>query len=378
MMGNKKVSIFISGDFCPIHRIAPLLSLKNVETVFKEVLPLIQNADISITNLECPLTDSLERIEKTGPALKGNAASLQFLEAAGFNMLSLANNHIMDYGKQGLSDTLAAIKKSDMISIGAGENYVEAANIHCKEINGIKIAFLNFAENEWSTTFGDKAGANPIDPVLNYNQIIEAKSIADKVIVICHGGHEMYNLPSPRMKQLFRFYVDSGADAVVNHHTHVISGYEVYKGAPIFYSLGNFLFDNPNQRKTGWNKGMSVILEISEKSISIKIQTFSQCDDDPVLILHKGITAQEVVEEIELLNLTIADDTLLEKSFNKYVKENIKQYSYYIEPHGNRYLNALRNRNLFPSLWSKQKKLYLLNLIRCESHRDVLLSILTK
>jgi poly-gamma-glutamate synthesis protein (capsule biosynthesis protein) len=245
-------------------------------------------------------------------------------------------------------------------------------------MNGIKIAFLNFAENEWSTTFGDKAGANPIDPVLNYNQIVEAKSIADKVIVICHGGHEMYNLPSPRMKKLFRFYVDSGADAIVNHHTHVMSGYEVYKGAPIFYSLGNFLFDSPHQRKAKWNKGMSLVLEISEKSISFKIYTFSQCDNAPVLILHKGITAQEVVKEIELLNLTIADDTLLEKSFNKYVKENIKQYSYYIEPHGNRYLNALRNRNLFPSLWSKQKKLYLLNLIRCESHRDVLLSMLSK
>jgi poly-gamma-glutamate capsule biosynthesis protein CapA/YwtB (metallophosphatase superfamily) len=76
-----------------------------------------------------------------------------------------------------------------------------------------------------------------MDIIDNANQIKEAKATHDKVIVIVHGGHEYYNLPSPRMQKQYRFYADQGADFVVGHHTHCISGYEVYNGVPIYYSL---------------------------------------------------------------------------------------------------------------------------------------------
>src|SRR5690554_8220427 len=80
--------------------------------------------------------------------------------------------------------------------------------------------------------------------IYNTNQIKEAKATHDKVIVIIHGGHEYYNLPSPRMQKQYRFYAEQGADIIISHHTHCISGKEVYKGVPIYYSLGNFLFTN--------------------------------------------------------------------------------------------------------------------------------------
>ena len=92
--------------------------------------------------------------------------------------------------------------------------------------------------------------------------IEEAKKKADFVVVIAHGGHEHYNLPSPRMKKWYRFFVDAGAHAVVGHHTHIISGYEVYKDAPIFYSLGNFCFDWEGLRNMEWNNGMLVEVKI--------------------------------------------------------------------------------------------------------------------
>ena len=103
----------------------------------------------------------------------------------------------------------------------------------------VNIAVLNFAENEWSTASSDKPGANPINPISNFNSINITKESVDIVIVITHGGHEMYRLPSPRMKELYRFYIDAGADIVINHHTHCTSGYEKYNGKFIFYSIGN-------------------------------------------------------------------------------------------------------------------------------------------
>lgn len=376
MVNNSKVSIFISGDFCPIHRVASLLELKNVDVVFKDILPIIRNADISITNLECPLSDSNDAIKKTGPVIKGNPASLSFLEFAGFNILTLANNHILDYGQRGLEDTIKAIGRTDLKGIGAGMNYEDASNICFTKVNGLEIAFLNFAENEWSTTFGNNAGANPIDPILNFYQIKKAREIADKVIVICHGGHEMYRLPSPRMKKLFRFYVDSGADAVINHHTHVVSGYEVYHKAPIFYSLGNFLFDNPLKRNNLWNKGIAVVLNVTKDNIDFTIYPFSQCNERAEIILQDGKAFQDEQDKMLSLNDIIADDDLLLNHFYEFVRSNKKLYNTYLEPHGNRILNALRNRNLFPSLWNQRKKLYLLNLVRCESHRDIILNLL--
>ena len=97
-----------------------------------------------------------------------------------------------------------------------------------------------------------------------FNQIQEAKSKADFIVVVAHGGHEHYNLPSPRMKKWYRFFVDAGASAVVTHHTHIISGYEVYKDAPIFYSLGNFLFDWEGERNKPWNKSMIIRLHFEK------------------------------------------------------------------------------------------------------------------
>ena len=97
----------------------------------------------------------------------------------------------------------------------------------------MKIAILNFCENEWSIAEDDSPGANPMDIIDNTNHIREAKASHDKVIVIVHGGHEYYNLPSPRMQKQYRFYADQDADIVVGHNTHCISGSEMYKGVEL-------------------------------------------------------------------------------------------------------------------------------------------------
>lgn len=116
---------------------------------------------------------------------------------------------------------------------------------------GIKIAIINFFENEWSIAKEEFPGANPMNLIDNSFQIREAKASHDKVIVTVHGGHKYNNLPSPRMQKQYRFYADHSADFVVGHHTHCISSDEVYNGVPIYYSLGNFLFTKKTQMMSG-------------------------------------------------------------------------------------------------------------------------------
>ncbi len=210
------IKIFIAGDFCPINRIDSLLKNGEANDIFIDFQTLINEADISIVNLECPITESNIPIAKTGPALKADKSAIRLLKDSGFNLLTLANNHIMDFGNQGLLETLTKLENENIHYVGAGKNYAEASSPYIFEKEGYKIGILNFAENEWSTTFGNSSGSNPIDPVLNFAHIQSVKKQVNKLIVITHGGHEMYNLPSPRMKKLFRFYVKM-----------VVSGYPV-------------------------------------------------------------------------------------------------------------------------------------------------------
>ena len=284
----------------------------------------------------------------------------------------------MDYGKKGLEDTLNYLNDYDIDYIGSGLNKNDSKKIKYFTKNGLKIAILNFAENEWSTSINDNdPGASSLNEISNFYDIQEAKTNADKIVVITHGGNEMYNLPSPRFKELLRFFVDAGADAIINHHTHCVSGYEIYKEKPIFYSLGNFIFENTDNINPIWNIGMGVKLIFSKNDIKFEIKYFKQCYNSNLLL--QELTNEEtrnIKLEMDKLNKIIISDDLLKMEFNKWVQMNIKQYNYYLEPHNINIISSLQNRNYFPSFWSSKKRKYLLNLIRCESHKEVLISIL--
>ena len=370
-----EIKVLITGDFCPVHRLENI-DASFVDSILGDFLPTIRSADLAITNLECPITSSKKRIEKTGPNLKGDEQAVDFLSHAGFSLCTLANNHIFDYGEQGLRDTFKVLKNKEISYVGAGENKEEAAIPYIFEKEGVKIGILNVAENEWSTTHNGQPGANPIDPVHVYRSISSLKPKVDYIILITHGGHEMYPLPSPRMVSWFRGFIDMGADAVINHHTHCISGHEEYNGKPIFYSIGNFLFDNPNERNSIWNQGMAVQLTLSKKTMNFSSLYFEQCNDEVKLNLLDLNDHRSLYQSIQKINNTIAQPDQLQTAFEEYVTKKKNLYNAYLEPYSNKYLIALRNRGLFPSLWRRRKKLLLENIMRCEAHRDVLLQLL--
>lgn len=371
--------LLVAGDYYPGERTEELSRKGEHTQIFGDFLQHMKTADLAITNLEAPLTDSRKAIAKKGPAIKSTPESMRSLAFAGFNLLTLANNHIMDYGEEGLFSTLDTCKQHDIDYVGIGNSLDEARKPFYKIINNQRIAILNFAENEFSTTHGNYAGANPLDPVRNYQDIQKAKEQADFVLVISHGGHETYPLPSPRMKANFRFFIDAGADSVINHHTHCFSGYEIYKGKPIFYSLGNFVFDWHTPPNEDWHWGYAVVLNIEKyKEVTFDIIPYIQNKEQAGIRDLTDQEAEQFEKRLQYLNQTIANDHQLALAFEEFCKKIGPSYQRYIEPHSNRVVHALQNRKWIPSFISSKKRLLWLNLIRCEAHRDVLLNLLKR
>src|SRR5690606_36989198 len=186
--------------------------------------------------------------------------------------------------------------------VGAGETKERAARIAYLDSSEQKIAFLNFSENEWSSAGETSAGGNGMDLIDDISAIREARLKADFVFVIVHGGHEYYNLPSPRMQKQYRFYIENGADIVVGHHPHCISGSEIFQGKPIFYSLGNFLFTSES-RYEDWYRGAVLEVNLSGNSLSTKLHYVQQ--QLRTFKMGKIENAYKVEDEVVVLNKII-------------------------------------------------------------------------
>lgn len=373
---SKAVKILITGDtHLGSGRIVEPALKNSTERLFGSFKSKIEEVDLSITNLESPLIDKGDPIPKTGPNLKSPVKAVEILKDAGFDLLTLANNHILDYGGEGLTSTFEACKKNKIKTVGAGKNKNEASQPFTQVIGDIRIGIINVAENEFGTTNNDSPGAHSLNPVQNYYRIKEISNV-DYIFVIVHGGHEYYPLPSPRMKETYRFFIDAGASAVIGHHPHCYSGYEIYKNAPIFYSLGNFLFDKNKGGISSWNKGYMVEFSISKRELDFDIIPYIQNAENIGLRTLKNDEQLQFDKDLSELNDIIVDQEKLGAKFKEYCESSRKLYNAYIEPHSVRFVHALRNRNLFPSFLSDRKKRLLLNLTRCEAHRDVLQKIL--
>lgn len=376
-MNNETISILVSGDFAPRLRVADAIEKGNYQSIYNDILPIITDSDISITNLESPLVDNGQSITKTGPYLKAPVKSIEAIKFAGFDMVTLANNHMMDYGDEGLFSTLQACENVGIRHIGAGSNLEEAKKIEYFKVKGKCIAFINCCENEWSTTQGNYPGCNPLNEVAIYYQIEAAKADSDYVVLIIHGGHETYDYPSIRMKKLYRWFIDLGVDAVIGHHTHCFSGFEIYKEKPIVYSLGNFIFDS-SKRKSSWNVGAAVVLSFSDTEIIMRLLPFTQCDDVVGVKLFDKKETDAWSKKEKSKSEQIQDDVFLEKEFDRFVLKQDHLYRSYLEPNTTSFILAAKNRGLIPRRIKGSKRLLYWNIIRAEAHRDILLKILSK
>jgi len=368
------IKIGFTGDFCPWLRVENEFKTNNWKHLFEDVKSFFDENDLNVLDLECPLTTSTAAITKTGPHIKAHPATVAILNHLNCELVATANNHFKDYGAKGMDETYKVLQKNNISWLGSGANFKEASKIFYWKKDGNTIAFINITENEWTTTHDTTPGCNPIDLANVFNQIQEAKKQADFVVIIAHGGHEHYELPSPRMKKWYRFFVDAGANAVIAHHTHIISGFEVYNEAPIFYSLGNFCFDWEGLRNKPWNKGMILRLGFEKgKSIRFEMEFISQNTDTVGLSLLDENDKKAMLEHLDKLNAIIADDALLEAEFKKYAKTWKAVMNTWIQPYKGKIMPSLYKRGFLPSIITQRKKLLYTNLIQCEAHRDILL-----
>ena len=364
------MKILVAGDFVPRHRVAELFAEKKYAEVFGEIKPIIEQSDFSIVNLEAPVIyDEPTPITKTGPNLSCSENAVEALKWAGFDCVTLANNHFYDQGEQGVEGTLKACEKYGVSYVGAGRNLHEAEKVLYKEIEGKTLAIINCCEHEWSIASDEHGGSNPLNPIKQYYAIQEAKQNADYVLVIVHGGIEMYQYPTPRMQETYRFFIDAGADAVVNHHQHCYSGYEVYGGKPIFYGLGNFCFDKNNGNGSIWNYGYMVELEFAT-DLHFKIHPYKQCLEQPKVCLLEPNAFQT---EIETINQVILEEGGLNKSWKSFANQGASFYLDALEPLHGRLYCALKARHLMPSFVSKKGAYHIKGIIQCESHRERLM-----
>lgn len=376
------MNILIAGDFSPSARIAKLIEENKFSRVFPDdVRQVIMSADFSFVNFESTIVkDGYKPIAKFGPNLKCNSIAINAVKYAGFTGVTMANNHILDYGKEGLRNTIRFCKTQGLDIVGVGATLQDAEKILYLEKNGEVLAIINCCEHEFSIASDNSAGANPLDPIRQYYAIKEARCKADYVLIIVHGGHEHFQLPSPRMQETYRFFIDAGADAVVNHHQHCYSGYEVYKEKPIFYGLGNFCFDKPDYCNKSWNEGYMVLLSFGQNRIGYKLIPYVQCDTTPSVELIKEHTSFDI--SISNLNSVIHNAQKLKNAVAEYYRSSATPILLMYQPYDSRVLSKLYRMHLLPSTISKGKYLKLLNYTHCESHHDkqifVLKSLLDK
>lgn len=367
------MKIIVAGDFCPVGRLSQYNNSDITHVASKDLCDVIHNADFSIVNLECPIADENDLpIIKDGPNLKCTEFSYSILSDLGFDAVTLANNHLRDFGDSSIIKTINKIDKLGIEHVGGGQNLHEASKILYYPKDGKVLAVINCCEHESSIATKNSAGANGINVIQQYYDIKEAKRHSDYVLVIVHGGHEHFNLPSPRMQETYRFFIDVGADAVVNHHQHCYSGYEEYNGKYIFYGIGNFLFDNIMVKgKNHWNSGYLVLLDF-DTTLSFDIIPYLQSQDDPFIRKLTREETEEFKNNIKELNNIIQNSDELVARYHCFLKNNERRYEYFATPYFGKLMGALYRRGLLPKFVPKKKLTTLINYVNCESHLDFL------
>ncbi|NVJ64200.1 MAG: CapA family protein [Flavobacteriaceae bacterium] len=329
------------------------------EPIFDQsILDLFDNK-ISILNLESPLIKSgFNKKIKSGPHLSSPELAVNYLKQLNVNLVCLANNHICDYEKEGIDNTLKVLEQNLISYTGFNYDYHKISE---------NTVVLNICENEWVDCVS-KAGKVNVFNHLVFLKILEQKKQKKKVIVIYHGGVENLNIPSPNMVDRLRSLVDFGADLVISHHTHKISGWESYRDKNIFYGLGNFYFSNDVGINHTNEKGL--LVEISENLKDFKLHFVEKRRN--ILYLLEENEVFELKKSQNKINELIASSEKLNSVWKAYCEQNkldtLCELYLSILPNKVNYL--LKKSGLYKLLLNKMKIRRLINFIRSESHSE--------
>lgn len=266
------VRLFFAGDFCS----KPSTSGIKVSDELKE---LIASCDLKFVNFEVPLKpEGIRMPSQKRERYYQNDDAPAFLKGLGFNLFSLANNHAFDWGEGGFRKTKDSLGN---LAFGAG-TYDEAYKAKVVDINGIKVGFMAVCFAAYTGVFDDVTkqdglGCAYINDLRVNHAIMEAKRTVDYLFILPHDGIEYIDVPLPETIARYRDFIDYGADGVIGTHPHCPQGWETYKGKPIFYSLGNFMFNSKEEyshrvmNKPHWYEGLCVLMTIGDDGLNWKV-----------------------------------------------------------------------------------------------------------
>lgn len=259
--------LLLLGDICPTDTTAPYFKKKDYDTLFADSLSIFKEADYTVANLECAITEGEKRIKKFGPHLKAPYETAEVMKKIGVDCVGLSNNHVFDFGTQGIRDTIKALNDNGIAYTGFGDNYEDSRKDFIIEKNGERIAVITVCEHEYSCALENRMGSRPYDEYDTMEDIRKAKENSDKVIVFYHGGKEHCRYPSPRLHKVCRAMVKNGADVVLCQHSHCIGSYENYEGGHILYGQGNYHFVWPFDLDS-WHTSLAVHYDTKTNEIA--------------------------------------------------------------------------------------------------------------
>ncbi len=284
------MKLLLCGDICPTAKTEPLFAAKAVRALFHGTADLLRGNDLNVVNLECALTDGGAPIEKIGPNLKTGTATAATLKKLGVDVCALSNNHVFDFGMEGVADMLAALRAQGIETTGFGQNYADARRNFVFEKNGERVTLIAVCEHEYSYATEDGMGARPFDEFDTLEDVRAAKAGGGRVVVLYHGGKEFCRYPSPRLLRACRAMARAGADVVLCQHSHCIGCYEQYEGCHILYGQGNFHFVGRGNDEY-WHSGLSVRYDTAAHTVEFL----------PHVMTEYGITPATGEEKAQLM-----------------------------------------------------------------------------
>ena len=374
----EKATVLFGGDFCPgpmVEDRAAWLAIADAagQPFFSSLNAL---AGYSVVNLESPLGRGATP-PKAGHRLVSDPGWADVLRRSGVNAVGLANNHTMDQGQGGLAATLSACDDAGLRCFGAGGSAEQACEALIVKTGGRTLSVIALAEHEFGVATRTSAGVCPLSPEDALRRIRSQRALGNDVIVLVHGGNEHHPLPRPGLRETCRFLVDCGAVAVLCAHSHIVGPLEWYAGAPILYGLGNLYFPTPGwDQPAGWAEGLCAILSFGEKEGIEVLLVPTRFDGVSGIAPVTETAARELAARLEAMSRVVADDDMLESEWRRHVESNRRRYL-----SGLLGLTRLERLALRAGIWPwwrmpRRRTADLLNLIRCESHREALIGLL--
>lgn len=369
MIMSQSLSIIAAGDL-GFADIEEKVDFAYAQSVLEDVMPVLDQADFRIINLENPLTNETDGIKKTGPCLRGIPKNVGFLKAGNFDCAILANNHTGDYGEQGVFDTIQILEDNEIKYVGAGKDIDTAYQPLVFEKDGVTVALIAAAENEFGGATATKAGMAGFQIGRMYAAIQKAKKHNDFVLVVFHGGNEFNPLPSPGAKERYHLFVDFGADAVIGMHTHCQQGYEYYHEAPIVYSTGNFWFrsHNPDNSDPWYYGYLPQITFVKGERPALEVHPYRLTENFGPLELLKDEKKENMMARLSLLSEMLQDDKTVEDYFKGWCMISGPEYVAYLDID----MDKLQKKELT----DLEHFYFLLNDFTCEAHNELMKGIL--